>query len=177
MMMMMFMHGPRFVPSQPRGSMVGVFWQRHITVREGFGCNTQQLGSSFYCNTLQFKLGSQCGIRDLDRWLYRFDSAACVCVRVCVYLFVSRSVLHCVCFFYPFLAFAWAPSVSVESEYILLCLCLSAFCLSVFLSAYLCLPAYTCLCMFICVCVFHRCVQAKTSDSLLGCDSVSFYNI
>lgn len=47
--------------------LVGGFWLRHITVREGFGCNTQQLGSSFYCNTLQFKLGSQCGVRDLDR--------------------------------------------------------------------------------------------------------------
>lgn len=149
MMMIMFMYRPRPVPSQPRGSMVGVFWLQHITVREGFGCNTQQLGSSFYCNTLQFKLGSQCGIRALDRWLYRFDSAY-VCVHFCVCLFLGLYYSVCVCACACTCVFlsatrsvcVWAHvSVLSLSTYLCVCVCLLVSCLSV----------STCLHLFMCV--------------------------
>lgn len=73
-----------------RGSVLAA---THNSYGGGFGCSTQQLGLSFYCNTLQFKLGFQYGISDLDRWLYRFDSA-CVCVSIC--LFLGLSVHVCV---------------------------------------------------------------------------------
>lgn len=161
------MHCPQPAPSQPRGSMVGVFWLRHIPVREGFGCNTQQLGYSFCCNTLQFKLGSQCEIRE------PMIIKICLCMRVCPCLcaFVCFLVCLTLCVSFTLLA-----SVLSLSTYFCVCRCLLA-CLSAFLSVNLCLPAYTCLCVFICVCDFLQCMQAKTPETLLGCIKISFYNI
>lgn len=101
---MMFVHCPQPAPSQPRGSMVGVFWLRHIPVREGFGCNTQQLGYSFYCNTLQFKLSSQCEIRE------PMIIKICLCMRVCpcVCVFVCFLVCLTLCVSFTLLASVWA---------------------------------------------------------------------
>lgn len=119
---MLLVHRSWPVASQPWGSMVGVLWLRHITVMEGFGCSTQQLGSSFYQNALQFKPDSHCEISPLDRWLYRFDSAFWY---ICLFLGLSCSVcaLVCVCTLLPLFQLTCGhTSVYVESELIFMCL-------------------------------------------------------
>lgn len=117
---------------------------------EGFGCGTQQLGSSFCCNTLQFKLGSQCGIRDLDGWLYRFDSA-CVCPCLCVFVCFLVCLTLCVSFTlsvsvwaHKCLCWVWAhTSVFVfvcSLVYQISCLCICVYLPTpVYVCVYLCL--------------------------------------